>query len=88
MSTNEYTPTTKQVRDTYGEAYLSRERAFDRWLAGVVADARREAWDEGRESLAKDLINPMRSDGTRESSVNPYRQPVPSRVVVKESGVS
>lgn len=54
---NEFTPTTEQVRDGYAidpeDEYRdpinapanrrANERYFDRWLAGVKADA----WDEG-----------------------------------------
>jgi hypothetical protein len=35
-----------------------------------VAEA---AWDEGRQSLALDMGNPLREDMTRESTANPYR---------------
>lgn len=33
------------------------------------------AWDEGRESVGRDLSNPRRPDGMRPSSTNPYRIP-------------
>ena len=35
-----------------------------------VAEA---AWDEGRQSLALDMGNPLREDMTRESTANPHR---------------
>lgn len=34
-----------------------------------------KAWDEGRESIAKDFMKPMDKYGMRESSTNPYREP-------------
>jgi hypothetical protein len=45
----------------------------------AVAEGRTErevaeaAWDEGRQSLALDMGNPLREDMTRESTANPYR---------------
>lgn len=52
MSTNEYTPTTHDMRSVWwwhrgGEGAVAGPGTamaeFDRWLVGVVADARREA---------------------------------------------
>ena len=35
-----------------------------------------EAWDEGRESVATDFLNPMDARGIREASTNPYKEAV------------
>lgn len=95
MSTNEYTPTTEEIREAYryetggdgcsvrGDEALPE---FDRWLAGVVADARREE----RERITKITEKFFEPDWewalwNREVAGS---QPVPSRVVVKETGIS
>ncbi len=56
----EYTPTTAAVRAAYchrGPLAEARvfEAAFERWLAGVVADAREEGYADGwRHHATKD----------------------------------
>ncbi|MDZ5076758.1 hypothetical protein [Nesterenkonia sp. HG001] len=51
---SEHTPTTEVVkhaacfpRERLGEPRPIDRNAFDRWLAGVVRDAKAEAWDKG-----------------------------------------
>jgi len=83
----EYTPTTNDVREFYqgqlektGEniyTFVDEEECnaqFDRWLAGVKA----EAWDEGHnagwESRHDDAIGGFTPSGSHESDAkNPYR---------------
>lgn len=51
----DYTPTTDQVRSAYTRAMRNafiasageHDAEFDRWLAGVIRQAKREAWNEG-----------------------------------------
>lgn len=38
-----------------------------------IEEIKAQAWDEGRESFAADLLRPLTEIGTRESSTNPYR---------------
>jgi len=74
-ATNNYTPTTEQVRrsywyntsDSYSAALSDAE--FDRWLAAERA----KAWDEGRESLAADIASPLLDNMTKRQTKNPYR---------------
>jgi hypothetical protein len=40
-------------------------------LRAVVA----KAWDEGRESFARDLLTPLTANGMRKSSSNPFGRP-------------
>ena len=89
---NDYTPDTEQVRrywqyganawfdgvarddDTGPDGSIGAE--FDRWLAGVKADARREgqakAWDEGRQAGVDDMIA-AEVGSFRRRKPNPYR---------------
>ena len=87
MSMTEYTPTTKAIRDCYVFAdegldgsLRSPERLlhaeFDRWLAGVKADA----WDEGKraEEIGWTHVydgHPVREGETCDECIvsNPYR---------------
>lgn len=63
--TDEYTPTTTDIRDgfafnygrdyeTFSEGYYEAlrfgEAAFSRWLADYTRQQREEAWDEGNDS--------------------------------------
>ena len=53
---------------------LVREMAIQ--LEGVRSDmqaAMADAWDEGRESIAHDLMKPSGRNGMKEGSSNPYR---------------
>jgi hypothetical protein len=70
--TNKYTPTTAEVRAWYGAdefGYPAPEGqevpGFDRWLAGVQADA----WDACLDDIEKYEINTQQA---REG--NPYRK--------------
>lgn len=71
---NEYTPTTKQVREAWGywrhdPGVLPEDVAFaefDRWLAQVKADAWREGYIDGRRQDAEG------DDGPR--FTNPYHE--------------
>jgi hypothetical protein len=45
---------------------------FDALLAEHDRQVKANAWDEGRESVARDFLNPV-VDGMRKTSVNPYR---------------
>ena len=75
-ATDNYTPTTEQVRrsywyntsDSYSAALSDAE--FDRWLAAERA----KAWDEGRESLAADIASPLLDNMTKRQTKNPYRE--------------
>jgi hypothetical protein len=104
MSTNEYTPTTEDVRAAWwwhrgGEGADAGPGTalaeFDRWLAGVVADARREG-AIGALVEAESLLIPVLRREDAELVLDRLRaraavlrgSPVPSRVVVKETGVS
>ena len=70
---SDYTPTTQEVRTSYGAAVTfptmslpERRRAFDRWLGQVRA----EAWDEGHDAGQHNEheYRPGRA------MTNPYRQ--------------
>ena len=71
---SEYTPTTEHVRDL--ALRLMNAAEFDRWLAGVKADARREgqaeAWDEGRQAGVDDMIA-AEVGSFRRRKPNPHR---------------
>lgn len=43
-----------------------------RWLAGQKAAAKKDAWDQGRESIAIDMMGKPDETGMRPASVNPY----------------
>jgi hypothetical protein len=63
------------------------------WLAGVVADAKTEALEEAKERVRKLLSDPTIYSspaiiGVVEALASLTDEPVPSRVVVKETGVS
>lgn len=57
---SKYTPTTEQVRKAYGFSNVPDGSAeFDRWLAGVVADAKaeqREADARKAQELAREAL--------------------------------
>ena len=57
------------------EAHVAQALAADPGVrAAVEREARAEAWDEGRNSLALDFTKPMNESGMRPSTPNPYRQ--------------
>ena len=79
MSEDSYVPTTDEVRLKYESASLGQSASaeFDRWLAGVKADARREGlaegWDEAVEMAADKGW--LHVDAVADTSDrNPYRQ--------------
>ena len=56
-------------------AHVAQTLAADPGVrAAVEREARAEAWDEGRNSLALDFTKPMNESGMRPSTPNPYRQ--------------
>ncbi len=38
----------------------------------TIAHALRDAWQEGRESIATDMLRPLPANGIREATPNPY----------------
>lgn len=56
---SEYTPTTNEVREQWGNAvdyYRSPQQrlpGFDRWLSELIRKEREEAWDEGFQGCAE-----------------------------------
>ena len=84
MTEESYTPTTNEVRNAYrlsdqdidGSPYLPEksDAEFDRWLAGVKADARREGQADAWEQGYSDCWTYHQSNGLSGSRENPYRQ--------------
>lgn len=74
----EYVPTTEEVKHDYSwDGFLdaplvSREQAFDRWLAAEVAAAKAEAWDEGWEAAVDEAPGDIWFDEWTHDA-NPYR---------------
>lgn len=76
---SDWTPSTEQVRSHYvfnqsNQWDPERGEAFDRWLAEHERQVAEKAWDEGRESVAADMVRPLDESGMRHSSTNPYRK--------------
>lgn len=73
---SEYTPTTAKVRDSYAARHIPKgvrateaKEEFDRWLAGVKAEARDEGFAAGvnhdlgdRENIPEQIQNPYRKE--------------------------
>lgn len=69
-------PTVEAIRDAWAafawnlDVTEDEARAqFNAWLA----ETRAAAWDEGRDSFGLDFLKPLREDGTRPQTPNPYR---------------
>ena len=81
-ATDEYTPTTVQVRESFIYAQLAvrglptnsiggmHPRAFDRWLVEHDRQVKAGAWDEGHSAGHDDFVG---NDGTWPTTTNPYR---------------
>lgn len=76
------TPTTEEIRDGWAhcewdvntEAEESPRRAlFDAWLTEHDRAVAEAAWEQGRESIGADMLTPLRADGTRTPTPNPFR---------------
>lgn len=73
-----FTPTAEQLIGVYartetdrlGTTLVQREQEARRAIARIKA----RAWQEGRESLAQDLSNPLGGDGRRAVTPSPYEQ--------------
>ena len=73
---NNWTPTTKQVREQFTReepprigTVAEKSRAFDRWLEQVKA----EAWDEGFDAGERDAFD-LDENPNHECIKNPYRR--------------
>lgn len=51
-------------------------RSFVAEYDEAIRQAREQAWDDGRQSLATDFLQPMNEHGMRASTENPYRKVV------------
>ena len=69
---NEYTPDAHNVRAAWIETGIGSEDAliaeFDRWLAGIKADA----WDEGYDAGSADQSDAYWLAGVSDDTPNPY----------------
>ena len=85
---SDWTPTTEDVRDGYrydpaddyynpvqaGANAERNGRAFDRWLAQTIREAKAEAWDEGKRSGLRQSDWEHGDTPAIYVAVNPYRQ--------------
>ena len=56
----------------WGEATQEVQRNLGPGMEEAVRAAKEEAWEEGRQSPAADLVRPLGAAGTRASAQNPY----------------
>jgi hypothetical protein len=59
-------------------AHVEFQAQMNASLPSIVKEMRAQGWDQGRASIAADLTNPMQEDGTRQTTPNPYRDPIPT----------
>lgn len=69
---DDYTPTTDDVFAALHEAGIDTAPAY-RWLAAHDREVAAKAWDEGREAVAKALLDPPDENWRRPLMTNPYR---------------
>jgi len=76
--TEQYTPTTEEVRQVYGlyglpDGLLTAFDAFDRWLAARDAQVAERAWDEGFDrGFYSGQAMPSDADASESPVRNPY----------------
>ena len=75
---SDYTPTTQEVRTSYGAAVTfptmslpERRRTFDRWLNEIRA----EVWEEGHIAAAGRVPVGVWHDSAAPHPGNPYKEP-------------